>query len=88
MDDRKKRIALSLRIVESKNYDEKRDALSHDWPFILEKLNFPFIKYSCMGCRHGLFENSCHHSQKYLDSRFGKNRDFQKCFGITVMSLV
>jgi len=40
MDDRKKRIALSLRIIESTDYDEKRDALSHDWPFILEKLNF------------------------------------------------
>jgi len=40
MDDRKKRIALSLRIIESKDYYEKRDALSHDWPFILEKLNF------------------------------------------------
>lgn len=53
---------------------------------IPEKLNFPPIKYSCMGYRHCLFENSCHHSEKYLDSHFGKNRDCQKCFGIKFLT--
>lgn len=33
------RIGISLRIVTAQNYDEKRDALSHDWPTFLEKLN-------------------------------------------------
>ena len=36
----KPKIAISLRIVNAANYDEKRDALSHDWPTFLEKLGF------------------------------------------------
>ena len=36
----KPKIAISLRIVNAANYDEKRDALSHDWPVFLEKLGF------------------------------------------------
>jgi putative glutamine amidotransferase len=39
MSDSKIRIGISLRIVESINYIEKRDALSHDWPPLIEKLN-------------------------------------------------
>ena len=31
-------IAISLRIVKAQNYDEIRDALSHDWPQFLENL--------------------------------------------------
>ena len=36
----KPKIGISLRVVEAPNYDEKRDALSHDWPPLLEKLGF------------------------------------------------
>lgn len=36
----KPKIGISLRIVDAPNYDEKRDALSHDWPTLLEKLGF------------------------------------------------
>ena len=39
MSHSKIRIGISLRIVESTNYIEKRDALSHDWPPLIEKLN-------------------------------------------------
>lgn len=35
----KGKIGISLRIVRATNYDENRDALSHDWPQFLEKLN-------------------------------------------------
>ena len=35
----KKKIGISLRIVDAQNYVEKRDALSHDWPKFLEKLD-------------------------------------------------
>ena len=31
-------IAISLRIVKAQNYDETRDALSHDWPQFLENI--------------------------------------------------
>ena len=31
-------IAISMRIVKAQNYDETRDALSHDWPQFLENL--------------------------------------------------
>ncbi len=31
-------VAISLRIVKAQNYDETRDALSHDWPQFLENL--------------------------------------------------
>ena len=33
------KIGISLRIVEAENYDETRDALSHDWITLLEELN-------------------------------------------------
>lgn len=33
------RVGISLRIMNAQNYDEKRDALSHDWPIFLERLN-------------------------------------------------
>ena len=36
----KPKIGISLRVVNAPNYDEKRDALSHDWPTLLEKLGF------------------------------------------------
>jgi len=39
----KPKIGISLRIVDALNYDEKRDALSHDWPKLLEKLGFHAI---------------------------------------------
>lgn len=35
----KSKIGISLRVVTAQNYDEKRDALSQDWPIFLEKLN-------------------------------------------------
>ena len=40
MVDRKQKIGISLRIVKASNYDEKRDALSHDWISFLEELGF------------------------------------------------
>ena len=33
------KIGISLRIVEAENYNETRDALSHDWITLLEELN-------------------------------------------------
>jgi len=38
MNSNKPQIAISLRIVKAENYDETRDALSHDWPKLLEEL--------------------------------------------------
>jgi N5-(cytidine 5'-diphosphoramidyl)-L-glutamine hydrolase len=35
----KNKIGISLRVVKASNYDENRDALSHDWAQFLEKLN-------------------------------------------------
>ena len=35
----KNKIGISLRIVPTLNYNEERDALSHDWPQFLEKLD-------------------------------------------------
>jgi putative glutamine amidotransferase len=32
------KIGISLRIIDAQNYKEKRDALSHDWPILFEKL--------------------------------------------------
>tara|TARA_B100000378_G_scaffold272859_1_gene264950 strand:- start:169 stop:816 length:648 start_codon:yes stop_codon:yes gene_type:complete len=32
------KLGISLRVVKAEKYDEKRDALSHDWPILLEKL--------------------------------------------------
>ena len=37
--ENKQKIGISLRIVEADNYDETRDALSHDWTSLLEELN-------------------------------------------------
>lgn len=38
MNNKKQKIGISLRIVSAENYDEKRDALSQDWPRFFEKL--------------------------------------------------
>ena len=42
-NNKKLNIGISLRIVKAKNYEEKRDALSHDWPPLLEKINSNII---------------------------------------------
>jgi N5-(cytidine 5'-diphosphoramidyl)-L-glutamine hydrolase len=36
---KKPKIGITLRVVTAINYDEKRDALSQDWPKLLEELN-------------------------------------------------
>ncbi len=36
---KKTRVGISLRIMKEPNYDESRDALSHDWAQFLEKIN-------------------------------------------------
>ena len=36
----KPKIGISLRVVQASNYDETRDALSQDWPSLLEELGF------------------------------------------------
>jgi putative glutamine amidotransferase len=38
MSSHKKRIGITLRIVRADAYTEKRDALSHDWPSIIEQV--------------------------------------------------
>jgi N5-(cytidine 5'-diphosphoramidyl)-L-glutamine hydrolase len=38
MINSKLKIGISLRIINAENYDEKRDAISHDWPLFLEKI--------------------------------------------------
>lgn len=43
MNDSNLKIAISSRIVESTSYNEKRDAISHDWPLFLEKINSHMI---------------------------------------------
>ena len=40
MTNRKQKIGVSLRIVNAQNYEEERDALSHDWTSLLEDLGF------------------------------------------------
>jgi gamma-glutamyl-gamma-aminobutyrate hydrolase PuuD len=35
----KLKIGISSRIINAENYDEKRDAISHDWPRLLEKID-------------------------------------------------
>jgi N5-(cytidine 5'-diphosphoramidyl)-L-glutamine hydrolase len=35
-----KKIGISLRVIQNKNYEEKRDAISHDWSQFCEELNF------------------------------------------------
>jgi putative glutamine amidotransferase len=37
---KKTKIGISLRIMKASNYNENRDALSHDWSLFFEKLNF------------------------------------------------
>ena len=44
MNNSKIRLGISLRIVEEINYEEKRDALSHDWLTLIENLEGPFIE--------------------------------------------
>lgn len=39
MHNKKRRIGITLRVVKSQTYDEKRDALSQDWPAFLEKID-------------------------------------------------
>ena len=39
MINSKLRIGISSRIVNAEKYNEKRDAISHDWPQFLEKIN-------------------------------------------------
>jgi len=34
-----KKVGISFRIVNALNYDEKRDAISHDWPKFLEEID-------------------------------------------------
>ena len=48
MINSKLKIGISSRIINAENYDEKRDAISHDWPQLLEKIesNIIFIPNS------------------------------------------
>ena len=39
------RIGISFRIVNAIGYEEKRDAISHDWPKFLEKINPQSFRY-------------------------------------------
>ena len=39
----KPKIGISLRVVQAPNYDETRDALSQDWPSLLEELGFFYL---------------------------------------------
>ena len=39
MTKSKPRIGISLRVVKEERYDEKRDALSQEWTFVMEKLD-------------------------------------------------
>lgn len=44
MTSKKLKIAISLRLSQSQNYSEKRDALSRDWPIFLEKIGaYPLL---------------------------------------------
>jgi len=58
MSDKFLKIAISLRIVETENYEEKRDAISQDWPQFFEKLKFNPI----------LIPNNMKYLETYLDS--------------------
>ena len=51
-------IGISLRITNAKDYDEKRDSLSHDWPKLMEELgiNIVFIPNSLKNVRSYLSE--------------------------------
>ena len=43
MINSKLKIGISSRIINAENYDEKRDAISHDWPQLLEKIESNII---------------------------------------------
>ena len=43
MINSKLKIGISSRIVNAENYDEKRDAISHDWPQLLQKIESNII---------------------------------------------
>lgn len=58
MSDKILKIAISLRVVETENYGEKRDAISQDWPQFFEKLKFNPI----------LIPNNMKYLETYLDS--------------------
>lgn len=58
MKKKKLKIGISLRIVNAESYDEKRDALSQDWPEFFEKLNMTPI----------LIPNFLTNLESYLDS--------------------
>ena len=46
MEDQKIKIGISLRVVDTQNYKETRDALSHDWPILFEKIKIDSNFYS------------------------------------------
>jgi putative glutamine amidotransferase len=58
MNNQKKKIGITLRIEKIKKYNEKRDAISHDWVEFLEKLNFIpiFIPNTLNNTKHFLEE--------------------------------
>lgn len=58
MKKKKLKIGISLRILNAESYDEKRDALSQDWPQFFEKLNMTPI----------LIPNFLTNLESYLDS--------------------
>ena len=58
MEKKRLKIGISLRIVSAENYDEKRDALSKDWPQFFEKLNMTLV----------LIPNFLTNLESYLDS--------------------
>ena len=53
------KIAISTRITNAHNYDEKRDSISHEWPALLEKLDFIPV----------LIPNSLKNVEKFLASQ-------------------
>ena len=53
------KIAISTRITNAQNYDEKRDSISHEWSALLEKLEFIPI----------LIPNSLKNVEKFLASQ-------------------
>jgi len=58
MTEQEIKIGISLRIMDAVNYEEKRDALSHDWPPFFEKLGFIPI----------FIPNSLNNPEAFLDS--------------------
>lgn len=54
----KQRIAVSLRIVTANNYNENRDAISHDWISFLEKINaYPILIPNSLSNTKSFLEN-------------------------------